>query len=157
MQTNVILRPASAVARVELSPGETVTAQAGAMLDMSNGMDVETTSGKKGGGGGLLLVKLYPNEVSATVSLLVIVRRHPLGSAGSIMPRYPPQPTTCFQWLDCQPSPPFDVEPAGPPVDRPISVLPGTKSNCSGSGEPPIVMMRGAVVNVEDVVPVRKR
>jgi hypothetical protein len=39
-----------------------------------------------GGGGGALFVRLYPNEVRASESLLVIVRRHPLGIAGSIMP-----------------------------------------------------------------------
>src|SRR5262245_22828069 len=42
--------------------------------------------GGGGGGGGLLFVRLYPNDVSASVSLLVLARRQPVGNAGSMMP-----------------------------------------------------------------------
>src|SRR5262245_30947889 len=54
--------------------------------------------GGGGGGGGLLLVKLYPNDMSASLSLSVITRRQPDGRAGSMIPIYDGlQPATCFQ------------------------------------------------------------
>jgi uncharacterized protein (TIGR00266 family) len=53
MKTTIDLKPMSAIARVELVPGETLTAQSGAMIAMSNGIQVETTTRKKGAGGGM--------------------------------------------------------------------------------------------------------
>lgn len=54
MNVEMLLRPASAVAKIHLGPGETLTAQWGAMVMIQGGVQLETTSKKKGGGGGLM-------------------------------------------------------------------------------------------------------
>ncbi len=50
MQTELLCRPASTVAKLGLARGETVTCEVGAMLAMSDGLSVETTSRTRGGG-----------------------------------------------------------------------------------------------------------
>ncbi len=55
METTIVCRPAASVARVTLSEGEAVTCEVGAMIAMSNRIEVETTSRKRGGGGGGLV------------------------------------------------------------------------------------------------------
>lgn len=54
MQYEILSRPAASAARLTLEAGESVTCEVGAMIAMSNGFTVETTSRKKGGGGGLI-------------------------------------------------------------------------------------------------------
>lgn len=54
MQYELQAQPAASVARLTLDAGETVTCEVGAMIAMSNGFDVETTSRKKGGRGGIV-------------------------------------------------------------------------------------------------------
>ena len=51
MKTELLCRPASTVARLTLDAGETVTCEVGAMIAMSDGLSVETTSRSRGGGG----------------------------------------------------------------------------------------------------------
>lgn len=54
MKTELLCQPASTVARLTLAAGETVTCEVGAMIAMSDGLTVETTSRSRGGGGGLM-------------------------------------------------------------------------------------------------------
>lgn len=72
MQIDFIHRPGNTAARVRLMPGETMTAEGGAMIAMSGHIDVETTTHKKGSGGLLKAVKrmiagesLFLNHFSA--------------------------------------------------------------------------------------------
>lgn len=51
MRTELLCRPASTVARLTLARNEVVTCEVGAMLTMSDGLVVETTSRTRGGGG----------------------------------------------------------------------------------------------------------
>ena len=52
MQHELIARPSMTVAKLTLQAGETVTCEVGAMVAMSAGFNVETTSKSRGGGGG---------------------------------------------------------------------------------------------------------
>jgi uncharacterized protein (TIGR00266 family) len=52
MRHEIFARPASSVAKLTLNAGESVTCEVGAMIAMSNGFTVETTTRQKGGGGG---------------------------------------------------------------------------------------------------------
>lgn len=52
MQHELIARPSMTVAQLTLQAGETVTCEVGAMVAMSAGLEVETTSKSRGGGGG---------------------------------------------------------------------------------------------------------
>jgi uncharacterized protein (TIGR00266 family) len=54
MKYEILARPAASVAKLTLDPEESITCEVGAMIAMSTGITVETSSGKKGGGGGLL-------------------------------------------------------------------------------------------------------
>ena len=54
MQHEILCRPAASIVRVTLDADETVTCEVGAMLAMSTGITVETTSGSKGGKSGLM-------------------------------------------------------------------------------------------------------
>lgn len=47
-------RPSASVARLQLSNGESMTCEVGAMIAMTSQIEVETTSRSKGGGGGLM-------------------------------------------------------------------------------------------------------
>jgi uncharacterized protein (TIGR00266 family) len=51
MQTEIFARPAASVAKLTLQRGETVTCEVGAMLAMSTGFSVETTTRQRGSGG----------------------------------------------------------------------------------------------------------
>ena len=51
METEILHGPGNAAAKVSLEGGETITAEAGAMIAMSGGMKIETTTHKKGSGG----------------------------------------------------------------------------------------------------------
>jgi uncharacterized protein (TIGR00266 family) len=52
MQHELIARPSMTVAKLTLHAGESVTCEVGAMVAMSSGFEVETTSKSRGGGGG---------------------------------------------------------------------------------------------------------
>lgn len=54
MQHEILARPAASAAKLTLQAGESVTCEVGAMIAMSSGFNVETTSRKKGGGGGIV-------------------------------------------------------------------------------------------------------
>jgi uncharacterized protein (TIGR00266 family) len=54
MRTEILHSPGNSAARVALEPGESVTAEGGAMIAMSADLNVETTTQQRGGGGGLL-------------------------------------------------------------------------------------------------------
>jgi uncharacterized protein (TIGR00266 family) len=51
MKTELLCQPASTVARLTLAAGESVTCEVGAMIAMSDGLTVNTTSRSRGGGG----------------------------------------------------------------------------------------------------------
>ncbi len=51
MQFEIQYNPAHSLATVHLEPGETVRAEASAMVSMSRNIEVETNTGPKGGGG----------------------------------------------------------------------------------------------------------
>lgn len=54
MNVEIIHRPANSASKLTLSPGEVVTAEAGAMIAMSGDMDITTSTYKKEGQGGIL-------------------------------------------------------------------------------------------------------
>ncbi|MDE0734470.1 MAG: TIGR00266 family protein [Pirellulaceae bacterium] len=54
MQYEIMTRPVAAVAKLTLTEGESVTCEVGAMIGMTTGLDVETTSRQRGGKGGML-------------------------------------------------------------------------------------------------------
>jgi len=64
MQYEIMSRPAAAVAKLTLAAGESVTCEVGAMIGMSTGLDVETTSRQRGGKGGMLkgLKRMFSGE-----------------------------------------------------------------------------------------------
>jgi uncharacterized protein (TIGR00266 family) len=64
MDIEVISRPAGAAAKIHLSSQEGFTAEAGAMIAMSQDVSVETTSRSRGGKGGILrgLKRLFSGE-----------------------------------------------------------------------------------------------
>lgn len=51
MRSEILARPSASVAKLTLDAGERVVCEVGAMIAMSSGMLVQTTSHKKGGGG----------------------------------------------------------------------------------------------------------
>lgn len=51
MNIDIQMRPGSSVAKVTMAPGEHLTAEGGAMIAMSNDMEMETTTYKKNSGG----------------------------------------------------------------------------------------------------------
>ena len=57
MDIEILHGPGSAAARVQLAPGECLTAEGGAMISMSGDMDIQTTTMKKGKGGILKAMK----------------------------------------------------------------------------------------------------
>jgi len=54
LAVDILSRPAGTAARVTLQPGESLTAEVGAMIAMTDQVTVETTTSTKGGGGGLI-------------------------------------------------------------------------------------------------------
>ncbi len=64
MQYEILARPAASAAKLTLQSGETVTCEVGAMIAMSSGFTVETTSKNKGGSGGLVkgLKRMFAGE-----------------------------------------------------------------------------------------------
>lgn len=64
MQCEILCRPSAAVAKIDLDAGECVTCEVGAMITMTTGLSVETTSGQKGVSGGLLkgLKRMFSGE-----------------------------------------------------------------------------------------------
>lgn len=50
MQTEILQKPSNTIAKLEFSPGEEVTAEGGSMVAMSSGLDMETTTYKRGKG-----------------------------------------------------------------------------------------------------------
>jgi uncharacterized protein (TIGR00266 family) len=64
MQYEILARPAAAVAKLTLDANESITCEVGAMIAMTTGMSVETTSGTKGATGGLLqgLKRMFAGE-----------------------------------------------------------------------------------------------
>ena len=57
MEATIDYGPGNAAAKVSLAPGETFTAEGGAMIAMSGDMSIETTTHKKGSGGILKAAK----------------------------------------------------------------------------------------------------
>jgi uncharacterized protein (TIGR00266 family) len=51
MQTEILHGPGNAAAHVILAPGETITSEGGAMIAMTNDIEIETTTRKREGGG----------------------------------------------------------------------------------------------------------
>lgn len=51
MLTEILARPSAAVARLTMRAGETITCEVGAMVAMSTGFSVETTTRQRGSGG----------------------------------------------------------------------------------------------------------
>ena len=51
MQFDIKYSPHNSVARVQLAPGESFTAEAGAMISMSSSIDISTTTQQRAGGG----------------------------------------------------------------------------------------------------------
>lgn len=64
MQYELLARPASTVAKLLLQDGEAFTCEVGAMISMTPGFNVETTSRNKGGGGGIMkgLKRMFAGE-----------------------------------------------------------------------------------------------
>lgn len=64
MQYEIQARPAASVTRLSLHAGESVTCEVGAMIAMTSGLTVETTSRQKGGGGGIVkgLKRMFAGE-----------------------------------------------------------------------------------------------
>ena len=65
MQYEILARPAASVAKLLLGANETITCEVGAMIAMTTGIAVETTSGTKGGSGGFLkgLKRMFAGEI----------------------------------------------------------------------------------------------
>lgn len=74
MQFEILTRPAASVAKLTLQDGEALTCEVGAMIAMTAGFQVETTTRKKGAGGGIIKglkrmlagENLFLNHFSAT-------------------------------------------------------------------------------------------
>ena len=65
MDIDILARPSASVAKLALADGESVTCEVGAMIAMTDGISVETTSRARGGGkGGLLrgLKRMFAGE-----------------------------------------------------------------------------------------------
>lgn len=64
MEIEIQARPAASVAQLTLQAGESVTCEVGAMIAMSTGLTVETTSRSRGGGGGIMkgLKRMFSGE-----------------------------------------------------------------------------------------------
>ncbi len=63
MKVDIMLKHANTAAKVELEPGEQITAEGGSMIAMTNDLSLETTTYKKGKGGiGKALKRIFAGE-----------------------------------------------------------------------------------------------
>lgn len=64
MQHEIIARPANTAVRIDLDQGEAITCEVGAMIAMTTGLTVETTSRSRGGKGGIMkgIKRLFSGE-----------------------------------------------------------------------------------------------
>jgi len=64
MRHQMLCQPAATALRFELDQGESITCEVGAMIAMSSGLTVETTSKSKGGSGGIIkgLKRMFSGE-----------------------------------------------------------------------------------------------
>ena len=64
MQHEMLCQPAATAVRFELDEGEGLTCEVGAMIAMSSGLTVTTTSKNRGGGGGFMkgLKRMFSGE-----------------------------------------------------------------------------------------------
>ena len=64
MQYELLSQPAMTVAKLSLAAGESITCEVGAMIAMTGGFNVQTTSRNKGGGGGITkgLKRMFAGE-----------------------------------------------------------------------------------------------
>jgi len=63
MNIEILYRPSNTAAKFTLEPGEVMTAESGSLIAMSSGLDIETTSYKKGKGSLLKSIKrLFSGE-----------------------------------------------------------------------------------------------
>ncbi|HSG70349.1 MAG TPA: AIM24 family protein, partial [Planctomycetaceae bacterium] len=64
MRHEIMARPAATVLKVNLDQGESLTCEVGAMIAMSSGITVETTSRQRGGSGGIMkgLKRMFSGE-----------------------------------------------------------------------------------------------
>ena len=64
MHIELMAQPASAAAKITLAAGESITAETGAMIAMSKGLNVQTTSRQRGGKGGMMkgLKRMFSGE-----------------------------------------------------------------------------------------------
>ena len=64
MKIEITDRPAATVAKIGLQAGETLTAEVGAMIAMTSGFQVDTTSRSRGGQGGIMkgLKRMFSGE-----------------------------------------------------------------------------------------------
>ncbi|HUG18190.1 MAG TPA: TIGR00266 family protein [Planctomycetaceae bacterium] len=102
MRHEIMARPAATVLKVNLDQGESLTCEVGAMIAMSSGITVETTSRQRGGSGGIMkgLKRMFsgesfflnhftaqqPNQtIYLGPSLMGDVMSHPLDSATLIV------------------------------------------------------------------------
>lgn len=64
MRHEILARPAATALKVDLEDGESLTCEVGAMIAMTSGIGVETTSRSRGGSGGIMkgLKRLFAGE-----------------------------------------------------------------------------------------------
>ena len=64
MKYEILARPAASVAKLTLNANETITCEVGAMIAMTTGLSVETSSGTKGSTGGFLkgVTRMFAGE-----------------------------------------------------------------------------------------------
>lgn len=64
MDIDILARPSASVAKLSMAAGEAVTCEVGAMIAMTDGLDVETTSRTRGGSGGIMrgLKRMFAGE-----------------------------------------------------------------------------------------------
>lgn len=64
MRHEIIARPANTAVKIDLDQGEAITCEVGAMIAMTTGITVETTSRSRGGKGGIMkgLKRLFSGE-----------------------------------------------------------------------------------------------
>ena len=76
MNTEIHYRPGNSAARVDLAPGESFTAEGGAMIAMSGDMQIETTTHKKGNLKFIFIVLLSPNLREILIVIFFVLSVH---------------------------------------------------------------------------------